>query len=173
MTTKGLRTRNRGGRIFGDGCFVQNAVTEDAVRLQVQSTEDEGDRARREGRGVRRVRTMRGDEQMRNWVWSAIFPADGIASGPALGAAGPGEMFILDRRFTDGGYVDVDALPVSERWVRRTVSAFVAEDVAEGERLLTAAEQIPCARKTPADALIWLDFVPDVELPDPPDVTTT
>lgn len=42
--------------ILGDGCLVQNAVTADAVRLQAQSAEDEGDRARGQGRSVR-VRT--------------------------------------------------------------------------------------------------------------------
>ncbi|QHE72869.1 hypothetical protein GFS60_06518 (plasmid) [Rhodococcus sp. WAY2] len=93
-----------------------------------------------------------------------------------LGAAGPGEELILQLRFTDGGgYVDVEALPASERWVLRTVSAFVAEDLTEGKRLLTAAEQfdITLRAETLADAIIWLDFVLDVDLPDPPDITTT
>ncbi|MDI9975835.1 hypothetical protein [Rhodococcus sp. IEGM 1307] len=92
-----------------------------------------------------------------------------------LGAAGPGERFILDLRFTDGGYVDVDALPASARWVLRTVSAFLAEDHEEVQRSLTAAEQqfdLTMRAETLADALIWLDFVLEVDLPDPPDVTT-
>ncbi|MFC9835464.1 hypothetical protein ACFVKB_16780 [Rhodococcus sp. NPDC127530] len=104
------------------------------------------------------------------WVVDAIV---GVVSA-RLGAAGPGERFILDLRFTDGRYVDVDALPASARWVLRTVSAFLAEDVAEGERSLTAAEQFDLTMRaeTLADAIIWLDFVLDVDLPDPPDVTT-
>ncbi|EID79154.1 MULTISPECIES: hypothetical protein [Rhodococcus] len=91
-----------------------------------------------------------------------------------LGAAGPGERFILDLRFTDGGYVDVDNLPASARWVLRTVSAFLVEDHAEVERSLTAAEQFDLTMRAeaPADALIWLDFLLDVDLPDPPDLTT-
>ncbi|MFC9837413.1 hypothetical protein ACFVKB_26925 [Rhodococcus sp. NPDC127530] len=92
-----------------------------------------------------------------------------------LGAAGPGERFILDLRFTDGRYVDVDNLPASARWVLRTVSAFFAEDHAEVEWSLTAAEQqfdLTMRAETLADAIIWLDFVLDVDLPDPPDVST-
>ncbi|MFE5703656.1 hypothetical protein, partial [Rhodococcus koreensis] len=89
-----------------------------------------------------------------------------------LGAAGPDESLILDVRFTDGRYVDGDVLPASERWVLRTVSALLAEDVVEGERSLTAAEQFDIALRAEilADALIWLDFVLDVDLPDPPDM---
>ncbi|EHI39200.1 hypothetical protein OPAG_02055 [Rhodococcus opacus PD630] len=105
------------------------------------------------------------------WVVDAIV---GVVIA-RLGAAGPGERFILDLRFTDGGYVDVDALPASARWVLRTVSAFLAEDHAEVERSLTAAEQqfgLTMRAETLADALIWLDFVLGVDLPDPPDVTT-
>jgi hypothetical protein len=93
-----------------------------------------------------------------------------------LGAAGPGERFILDLRFTDGRYVDVDNLPASERWVLRTVSAYLAEDHAEVEWSLTAAEHqfdLTMRAETLADALIWLDFLLDVDLPDPPDLTTT
>ncbi|MDF3307302.1 MULTISPECIES: hypothetical protein [Rhodococcus] len=104
------------------------------------------------------------------WVVDAIV---GVVTA-RLGAAGPGERFILDLRFTDGGFVDVDALSASERWVLRTVSAFLAEDLAEAQRSLTAAEQfdVTMRAETLADALIWLDFVLDVDLPDPPDVTT-
>jgi len=43
------------------------------------------------------------------------------------------------------------------------------------ERSLTAAEQqfdLTMRAETLADALIWLDFVLGVDLPDPPDVTT-
>ena len=92
-----------------------------------------------------------------------------------LGGAGPEQTLILDVRFADGRYVDGDdgdALPASERWVLRTVSAFLAEDVVEGERSLTAAEQFDIALRAEilADALIWLDFVLDVDLPDPPDM---
>ncbi|MDF3312610.1 hypothetical protein P3H15_47575 [Rhodococcus sp. T2V] len=91
-----------------------------------------------------------------------------------LGTAGPEETSILDVRYTDGRYVDGDALPASERWVPRTVSAFLAEDPAKGERSLTAAEQFDTTLRAEilADALIWLDFVLDVDLPDRPDVTT-
>ncbi|MDV7087058.1 hypothetical protein GXW84_32225 [Rhodococcus sp. IEGM 248] len=104
------------------------------------------------------------------WVVDAIV---GVVIA-RLGAAGPGERFILDLRFTDGGYVDVDALPASARWVLRTVSAFLAEDHAEVERSLTAEQQFDLTMRaeTLADALIWLDFVLGVDLPDPPDVTT-
>ncbi|MDF3312437.1 hypothetical protein P3H15_46665 [Rhodococcus sp. T2V] len=54
----------------------------------------------------------------------------------------------------------------------RTVPAFLAEDVVAGERSLTAAEQFDIALRAEilADALIWLDFVLDVDLPDPPDM---
>ncbi|MBA8961286.1 MULTISPECIES: hypothetical protein [Rhodococcus] len=105
------------------------------------------------------------------WVVDAIV---GVVIA-RLGAAGPGERFILDLRFADGGYVDVDALPASARWVLRTVSAVLAEDHAEVERSLTAAERqfdLTMRAETLADALIWLDFVLGVDLPDPPDVTT-
>ncbi|MDF3306832.1 hypothetical protein P3H15_17560 [Rhodococcus sp. T2V] len=89
-----------------------------------------------------------------------------------LGAAGPEETLILDVRFADGRYVAGEALPVSERWVLGTVSAFLAEDVVAGEKSLTAAEQcdITLRAEILADALIWLDFVLDVDLPDPPDM---
>jgi len=43
------------------------------------------------------------------------------------------------------------------------------------ERSLTAAERefdVTMRAETLADALIWLDFVLGVDLPDPPDVTT-
>ncbi|QTJ71272.1 hypothetical protein HYG77_38140 (plasmid) [Rhodococcus sp. ZPP] len=92
-----------------------------------------------------------------------------------LGAAGPGEKFILEFRSTAGGDVDVESLPPSERWMLRTVSAFLTQNPAEGRRLLTAAEHfdITLRAETLADAIIWLDFVLDVDLPDPPDVTTT
>ncbi|UZG60182.1 hypothetical protein [Rhodococcus opacus] len=62
------------------------------------------------------------------WVVHSI--VDVIVARP--GPAGPGERFILDLRFPDGGDVDVEALPASERWVVRTVSALLAEDGAEG-----------------------------------------
>ncbi|MFE7423688.1 hypothetical protein [Rhodococcus sp. NPDC057529] len=90
-----------------------------------------------------------------------------------LGATGPEQTLILDVRFTDGRrYVHGDALPASERWVLGTVSAFLAEDVVEGEKSLTAAEQFDITLRAEilADALIWLDFVLDVDLPHPPDM---
>ncbi|MFC9359563.1 hypothetical protein ACFTZB_23730 [Rhodococcus sp. NPDC057014] len=91
-----------------------------------------------------------------------------------LGGAGPEETLILDVRFAEGRYDDGDALPPSERWVLRTVSAFLAEDLVEGERSLTAAEQFDITLRAEilADALIWLDLALDVDLPDPPDITT-
>ncbi|MFC9358457.1 hypothetical protein ACFTZB_18050 [Rhodococcus sp. NPDC057014] len=91
-----------------------------------------------------------------------------------LGAAGPRETLILDHRYTDGRYIDGDALPTSERWVLRTVSAFLAEDLAEGQRSLTAAEQFDITLRAEilADSLTWLDFVLGVDLPDPPDIST-
>ncbi|MDF3313489.1 hypothetical protein P3H15_52325 [Rhodococcus sp. T2V] len=78
-----------------------------------------------------------------------------------LGGTGPEQTSILDVRFADGRYVDGEALPASERWVLRTVSAFLAEDVVAGERSLTAAEQFDIALRAEilADALIWLDLV--------------
>ncbi|TQC48287.1 hypothetical protein EEB14_15570 [Rhodococcus sp. WS4] len=104
------------------------------------------------------------------WVVDAIV---GVITA-RLGAAAPGEKFILDLRFTDGATVDVDALRASERWVLRTVAAFVAEELAEGERLFGAAELFDLTLRAEilADAIIWLDFVLDVDLPDPPDVIT-
>jgi hypothetical protein len=60
--------------------------------------------------------------------------------------------------------------------VLQTVAAFLAEEVGAGERLLAIAEQqfdTTLRADTLADAIIWLDFVLDVDLPDPPDVTTT
>ncbi|MFD7011510.1 hypothetical protein [Rhodococcus jostii] len=56
----------------------------------------------------------------------------------------------------------------------QTVSALVAEDHALGKRSLSATEDfdITMRAETLADALIWLDFILDVELPDPPDVPT-
>ncbi|MHA4850933.1 hypothetical protein L1080_015480 [Rhodococcus sp. MSC1_016] len=105
------------------------------------------------------------------WVVDAIV---GVITA-RLGAAGPGERFVLDLHFTNGTPVDVDDLAASERWVLQTVAAFLAEEVAAGERLLAVAEQFDPALRadTLADAIIWLDFVLDVDLPDPPDVTTT
>lgn len=105
------------------------------------------------------------------WVVEAI--VDVIIA--RLGATGPGEMFILDLRFSDGAPVVVDDLPESERSVLRTVAAFLAEDLAEGRRSLTAAEQqfdLTMRAEALADAVIWLDFLLDVDLPDPPDVIT-
>ncbi|PBC39989.1 hypothetical protein CJ179_33185 [Rhodococcus sp. ACS1] len=106
------------------------------------------------------------------WVVDAI--VDVIIA--RLGPAGRGERFILDLRFIDGGYADVDDLPESGRWVLRTVSALLGGDLANEVRSLTAAEQqfdITMRAETLADALIWLDFLLDVDLPDPPDVITT
>ncbi|MDV7353445.1 hypothetical protein R4282_10550 [Rhodococcus oxybenzonivorans] len=105
------------------------------------------------------------------WVVDAIV---GVITA-RLGAAGPGETFVLDLHFTDGTHVDVDDLSSSERWVLQTVAAFLAEEVAAGEQLLAVAEQFDPTQRadTLADAIIWLDFVLDVDLPDPPDVTTT
>jgi hypothetical protein len=104
------------------------------------------------------------------WVVDAIV---GVVIA-RLGPAGPGERFILDLRFTGGGYVDIDALPAADRWVLGTVSAFLAEDRAQGQQSLSAAEQFTktAQAETLADALVWLDFVLDVDLPDPPDLTT-
>ncbi|MFC0449415.1 hypothetical protein [Rhodococcus jostii] len=105
------------------------------------------------------------------WVVDAI--VDVLTA--RLGAAGPGERFILDLRFTDGAPVVVDDLPESERWVLRTVAAFLAEEGAEGERLLASAEHrfdLTMRAETLTAALIWLDFILDVDLPDPPDVIT-
>jgi hypothetical protein len=75
---------------------------------------------------------------------------------------------------TGGGYVDIDTLPAADRWVLRTVSALLAEERAEGQRSLSAAEQFSqtVQAETLADALVWLDFVLDVDLPDPPDFAT-
>lgn len=104
------------------------------------------------------------------WVVDAIV---GVVVA-RLGPAGPGERFILDLRFTGGGYVDIDALPAADRWVWGTVSAFLSEDRAKGQRSLSAAEQFTKTAwaETLADALVWLDLVLDVDLPDPPDFVT-
>ncbi|MGW4338061.1 hypothetical protein ACWEK5_35435 [Rhodococcus koreensis] len=50
----------------------------------------------------------------------------------------------------------------------------IAKDLVEGERSRTAAEQFDITLRAEilADALIWLDFVLDVDLPDPPDMAT-
>jgi len=108
--------------------------------------------------------------QVLAWVVDAIV---GVVVA-RLGAAGPEERFMLDVHYTGGSDIDVDALPASDRWVLKTVSAFVAEDLPAGSGLLTAAEHldITLRAETLAAALIWLDFVLDVDLPDPPDVTT-
>ncbi|MFC9553963.1 hypothetical protein ACFTWF_24270 [Rhodococcus sp. NPDC056960] len=103
------------------------------------------------------------------WVVDAIV---GVVTA-RLGAAVAKERLLLDLRFT--GRQDVEALPASERWVLRTVAAFLAEDYVEAERSLIAARHrfdMTLRAETLADALIWLDFMLDVDLPDPPDVTT-
>ncbi|MFE5703661.1 hypothetical protein [Rhodococcus koreensis] len=55
-----------------------------------------------------------------------------------------------------------------KRWVLRTVSASRAEDLAEVTRSLTAAEQVDrtLRAETLADAISWLDFLLDADLPD-------
>nr|WP_271213955.1 hypothetical protein [Rhodococcus wratislaviensis]GLK41231.1 hypothetical protein GCM10017611_81070 [Rhodococcus wratislaviensis] len=74
-----------------------------------------------------------------------------------LGVAGPGRRLILALRFTDGATVDVDGLPASERWVLRTVTAFLAEDVAEGAVAHHRRTIRPHLRaETLADEIIWL-----------------
>ncbi|WP_256973561.1 hypothetical protein [Rhodococcus sp. NCIMB 12038] len=54
------------------------------------------------------------------------------------------------------------------------MSAFLSEDRAKGQRSLSAAEQFTKTAwaETLADALVWLDLVLDVDLPDPPDFVT-
>ena len=57
-----------------------------------------------------------------------------------------------------------------------TVSAFSPRTLAEGHLQLAAAERQPDPLRRPevlADALLWLDFFLDVDVPDPPDVPTT
>ncbi|MFC9549929.1 hypothetical protein ACFTWF_03675 [Rhodococcus sp. NPDC056960] len=92
-----------------------------------------------------------------------------------LGAAPPGETFLLEVRRTDGGAVTAAELPASGEWVLRTAAAFLADDPAAGRhQLAVAARQLEPLRRaeTLTDALIWLDFLLDVDLPDPPDVPT-
>jgi hypothetical protein len=105
------------------------------------------------------------------WVIDAIV---GVITA-RLGTADPGQTFILAVHSPGGDDIDVDDLPASGRRVLRTVAAFLAEDPAQGHRSLTATAQQtdPTTRaETLADALIWLDFLLDVDLPDPPDVPT-
>jgi hypothetical protein len=90
-----------------------------------------------------------------------------------LGATNPDQTYVLDIRSPDDTHFGFDDLPDSERFVLRTLFAFLADDPTYGHNQLTdAAHQTdPATRaETLANALIWLDFLLDVELPDPPDV---
>jgi hypothetical protein len=92
-----------------------------------------------------------------------------------LGSVAPGETFVLEVRGADGSSVDLRNLPASGEWIVGTVSAFLAENLAEGQLQLEAAERQPDPLRRAevlADALLWLDFLLDVDMPDPPDVPT-
>jgi hypothetical protein len=108
-------------------------------------------------------------EQVLAWVIEAI--AEVIVA--RLGPAPSGQEFAVDVHRTDGGVVDPAELPQSGDWVLRTAGAFLADDPEAGaERLAAAGRELdPVQRATLlADALIWLDFLLDVDAPDPPDL---
>ncbi|MFD7010679.1 hypothetical protein [Rhodococcus jostii] len=110
-------------------------------------------------------------EDVLAWVMGAIVEV----VEARLGAAPPGETFVLEVRRTDGCELVSGELPASGAWVLRTAAAFLADAPAEAEyQLAQAARQLDPLRRaeTLADALIWLDFLLDVDLPDPPDVPT-
>ena len=63
--------------------------------------------------------------------------------------------------------------PSPRDWVLRTAEALLSENSAAGRERLAAAGRHPDPlRRTTllADALIWLDFLFDVDAPDPPDM---
>jgi hypothetical protein len=110
-------------------------------------------------------------EDVLAWVMDAIVEVVRARLGPAP----PGETFVLAVRHTDGHEPDPAGLPASGQWVLRTAAAFLGDAPAEAERQLAEAgrELDPLRRaETLTDALIWLDFLLDVDLPDPPDVPT-
>ncbi|MEN0136647.1 MAG: hypothetical protein AAGC80_15950 [Rhodococcus sp. (in: high G+C Gram-positive bacteria)] len=110
-------------------------------------------------------------EDVLAWVMEAIVEV----VQARVGAAAPGETFVLSVRRTDGREVASGELPASGEWVLRTAAAFLADAPAEAERQLAAAgRQLDPLRRaeTLADALVWLDFLLDVDLPDPPDFPT-
>ena len=110
-------------------------------------------------------------EDVLAWVMDAIVEVVEARLGPAH----PRETFVLAVRHRDGHEPDPAELPASGQWVLRTAAAFLADAPAEAQRQLAEAgrELDPLRRaETLTDALIWLDFLLDVDLPDPPDVPT-
>nr|WP_271209093.1 hypothetical protein [Rhodococcus wratislaviensis] len=108
-------------------------------------------------------------EQVLAWVIEAI----GEVIVARLGPAPSGQEFAVDVHRTGGGVVDPAELPQSGDWVLRTAGALLADDPEAGKERLAAAglELDPVQRAALlADALIWLDFLLDVDAPDPPDL---
>jgi hypothetical protein len=65
-----------------------------------------------------------------------------------LGAAPPGETFLLEVRRTDGGAVTAAELPASGEWMLRNAAAFLADDpVAGRHQLAVAARQLEPLRR--------------------------
>ncbi|MFC9553998.1 hypothetical protein ACFTWF_24450 [Rhodococcus sp. NPDC056960] len=111
-------------------------------------------------------------EDVLAWLMDAIVEVVEARLGPAP----PGETFVLAVRHTDGHEPDPAELPASGQWVLRAAAAFLGDAPAEAERQLAEAgrELDPLRRaETLTDTLVWLDFLLDVELPDPPDVPTS
>jgi hypothetical protein len=110
-------------------------------------------------------------EDVLAWVMESI--AEVVQA--RLGPAPPGESFVLEIRRTDGRELTSGELPASGEWVLRTAAAFLADEPADAAyQLAEAGDELDPVRRaeTLADAVIWLDFLLDVDLPDPPDVPT-
>jgi hypothetical protein len=109
-------------------------------------------------------------EQVLTWVIESL--AEVVVA--RLGPVPPGQEFGLDVHRKNGGEVNPATIPKSRDWVLGTVGALLSENVVAGRERLVAAgsEPDPVQRATLlADALIWLDFLLDVDAPDPPDMT--
>ena len=108
-------------------------------------------------------------EQVLTWVIEAIAQVVEARLGPVS----PAEEFELEVRRKNGGEVDPADLPKSRDWVLGTAEALLSENSAAGRERLAAAGRHPDPLRRAtllADELIWLDFLLDVDAPDPPDM---
>jgi hypothetical protein len=102
-----------------------------------------------------------------------VIEAIGQVVEARLGPVPPGEEFELEVRRKNGGEVDPADLPKSRDWVLGTAEALLSENSAAGRERLAAAGRHPDPLRRAtllADELIWLDFLLDVDAPDPPDM---